>query len=311
MNLLRSVFEPGIALYRRTLKLSRHLHFALYKIMRVILVPLTEKITNFYTVDEDPLCFRMELLTGSYEKETVKLVKQLIKPGMTVLDIGAHVGYYTKLFSKLVGNTGRVIAFEPHPLHFTLLCKNVWSFRNVTPVQVAVAEQKGRADLYDFLSESGSASLHYDERKRDWQRSLLSGREIAPRIIKDLPVNTYMVKTTTMDSWLAEARIEQVDFIKMDIEGTETKALRGMKQTIQSLAGLSMIMEFNPHALESFGVDPVKALKELQEIGFSRVMIIEDNGRLIEVENNGVITQLTRELMERVARVNLLCGKRV
>ena len=292
------------------MKRSRHLHSALYKIVQSIFVPLMERTTGFYTMSDDPLWFRIALITGSYERETTELVEQLVKPGMTVLDVGAHVGYYTKLCSKRVGNAGRVIAFEPHPLTFSVLCKNVQAFRNVTPVQVAVADQEGTACLYDCLLGPGSASLRYDEYRRDRYRDL-SGREVAPRVLKDLPVASYTVETTTVDSYLAEAHIEQVDFIKMDIEGAEISAIRGMERAIQSSRCLSLIMEFNPRALQSFGVDLAKALGELREVGFSRVMAIEDNGRLTEVENNDMATQLANGLMEKMARVNLLCVRGV
>lgn len=310
MNLFGSFFEPSIMIYRRTMKRSRHLHSALYKIVQIIFVPLVERTTGFYTMSDDPLWFRIALITGSYERETTKLVEQLVKPGMTVLDIGAHVGYYTKLCSRCVGSAGRVIAFEPHPLTFSVLCKNAQAFRNVTPVQVAVTDQKGTACLYDCLLGPGSASLRYDECRRDRYRDL-SGREVAPRVLKDLPVASYTVETTTIDSYLAEARVERVDFIKMDIEGAEISAIRGMKQTIQSSLRLSCIMELNPRALQSFGLEPVKALKELREVGFSRIVIIEDNGRLTEVENRDMATQLANGLMERMARVNLLCVRGV
>jgi FkbM family methyltransferase len=309
MSPLRSTLEQGILIYRRTLKRSRHLHSALYTITRVILVPIMEKTTGFYTMNDSPLSYRIGLITGSYEGETVKLVEQLVKPGMTVLDIGANVGYYTKPCSKIVGDAGCVIAFEPHPLAFGVLCKNVRALRNVTPVQAAVTDQEGTVNLYDYLLGAENASLRYDENKRDWYRSHLPDREMIPRIREDLPIAIYTVKATTLDTYLAEARVERVDFIKMDIEGAEINAIRGMKRTVQSSPRLSLMMEFNPHAMQLFGVDPAEALEELREIGFSRAMVIEDNGRLTEVENNDMATQLANGLMERMARVNLLCVK--
>jgi len=81
MILLKTFVEHGIVLYRKTLKRWRRLHGALYKIIRVILVPQLEKLTDFYTASDDPLWFRIELITGNYEKDTVKFVQQFINPG--------------------------------------------------------------------------------------------------------------------------------------------------------------------------------------------------------------------------------------
>jgi len=309
MSLLKSVFEPSIGVYRTTIKRSKHMHSAFYKVMRIMFVPLMERITGFYTMNDDPLSFRAALLVGSYERETTELVGQLVKPGMVVLDIGAHVGYYTKLFSQLVSNTGRVVAFEPHPLTFGTLCRNVQALGNVTPLQVAVSDQGGTASLYDCLLGPGSASLRYDERRRAWYRSHLSNHESLPRMQKGFPVASYRVKTTTVDSCLAEIGIRRVDFIKMDIEGAEMSAIRGMKQTLRLSPHLCLLMEFNPRALKSFDIDPERALAELREIGSFKVVGIEDNGQFIRLEDDDIPVHVMDGLTVNTVRVNLLCVK--
>jgi len=225
---------------------------------------------------------------------------------MIVLDIGAHVGYYTKLLSKLVGNDGSVVAFEPHPVTYRTLQKNVHKLSNVITVQAAVANKEGTTILYDCLPESGGASFHHDKCKRNWYKKLC-GSEVSPRMQDGLPVHSYTVRTIRVDTYLAQAQIEQVDFIKMDIEGAEMSALQGMKETLQSSQYLTMIMEFNPMALRSFGIKPEKAFEKLRECGFQKVMVIENNGRLSDLDKNDavVLTQLTKEL----SRVNLICVK--
>jgi len=309
MKSIRFISEYGTKIYRKTLKKSRYLHRIFYKIMQFFVIPLLEKTTNFFTIQNDPLWIRIAYLTGSYEKGTVQLVKKIVKPGMVVLDIGAHVGFYSKLFSKLVGNRGLVIAFEPHPATFSVLCKNVSTLTNIIPVQAAVAGRKGRASFYDCLIESGSASLCYDEYKKEWLKNRLSGREIAPRVLNGLPGSTYTISTTTVDSYLEERHIERVDFIKIDIEGAEINAIRGMKNILRSSSCLTVIMEFNPQALQLFGITPKKALEELQKGGLSIVLVIEDNGRLTRVENNNMAIELAIGLKEKLAKVNLLCEK--
>src|SRR3989344_1154319 len=67
---------------------------------------------------------KIAMLGGSYERETGVLLREIVKPGMTVVDIGAHIGYFTRLLSKAVGPGGRVFAFEPEPENFSLLYLN-------------------------------------------------------------------------------------------------------------------------------------------------------------------------------------------
>src|SRR5262245_590665 len=92
-----------------------------------------------------------------YEPIETRLVMDLVKPNQVVLDIGANIGYYTLIFSKLVGPGGRVYAFEPHPTNFSLLDRNVQTngYKNATVVRKAVADATGSLKLYE--SELNSA----------------------------------------------------------------------------------------------------------------------------------------------------------
>jgi len=75
-------------------------------------------------------------IKGSYEEETTKLFTEILKEGMTVLDIGANIGYFSLIASRLVGDKGKVFAFEPYHETFSLLQKNIEAngFNNVIPV---------------------------------------------------------------------------------------------------------------------------------------------------------------------------------
>ena len=83
---------------------------------------------------------------GYYEPFITAFVKDMIKEGDIVIDIGAHIGYYTLLFSKLVGKTGKVFAFEAHPDNFTLLKQNVETngYTNVVVENKAVSNYNGK-----------------------------------------------------------------------------------------------------------------------------------------------------------------------
>ena len=97
------LFDSSLSLYRKTVKRVRPAHIAMHRLMGHVLMPALERWTDFKTIPEDPFWFRLELLTGQHETETAQLLRQLVKPGMIALDIGAHVGYYTRQLSRLTG----------------------------------------------------------------------------------------------------------------------------------------------------------------------------------------------------------------
>ena len=93
------------------------------------------------------------------EAGDIQSLRSYVKPGEVVIDIGANVGYYTLIAARLVGETGRVYAFEPDPTNFAILDKNVRlnGFRNVVLEQKAVSNEPGSIEL--FLHE-GAAGDH-------------------------------------------------------------------------------------------------------------------------------------------------------
>ncbi len=306
-NLMKGVFENSLRFYRRTFKRFRIVHTNLHRLMSRLVIPLLERMTDFYTMPDDPLWFRLELLGRRHEVETVRHIEARIKDGMTILDIGAHVGYYARLTAKRAGLNGRVVAFEPHPRTYQMLKRNVARFPNIITVQAAVAEQAGTAELYDYLMMSASGSLHYDESLRHLQQAQLQATDIAPRIGDDFTMEKYTVQTLTVDSVLNTLGIKRVDMIKMDIEGAEISALRGMRETLARSPGAQLVMEYNPTALKTFGHDPVAALDEVLGLGFKQVHAIELDGTLTEwTGKHGLIAERTAQLMTHMGVVNLL-----
>lgn len=296
----------GLSLYRHTIKRVHVLHQATHWLMKHTAIPLLERAHGFHTLADDPFWFRLELLMQRHEVETTAQIRHLLKPGMVMLDIGGHVGYYTRIATQLVGDTGRVIAFEPHPRNVAMLRRNTAARPNVTVLQVALAEQEGTAELYDYLMMSASGSLHYDESIRDVQRAQMSDWDIAPRA-KDFQPQKFTVRTARVDDLLAELNIAQVDVVKMDIEGAELGALRGMTRTIAQSKTLSLVMEYNPLGLNAFGHDPIAALAEVLAMGFDRLYRIEDDGSLTDyTTRQDDLRQLTQRLVRNMGVVNLL-----
>ena len=143
---------------------------------------------------------------GTYERHETALVRKYLKPGMTFVDIGANIGYYSLMAAAVAGPSGRVIAFEPNPVLSAQLKRTVDhnGIRNITVEQLALAEKAGSSLLF-VPKESGNntATMIAND----------GGRPIA-------------VSVLTLDEYLEHHQIGHVNFMKMDVEGFEPKSFR-------------------------------------------------------------------------------------
>jgi FkbM family methyltransferase len=229
----------------------------------------------------------LQLVLGQYEEGTTRLFEHLLKPGMIVMDVGAHVGYYTLLAASRVGPTGRVYAFEPASGNLTLLRRNIEAngFKNVCIVPELAFSHAGPVRFY--LNPWGS------DRHSVWQQNSGPGATVVE------------VQATTIDDFLEKEGCPAIDLLKMDIEGAEPAALKGMRQSLARNAIQHMLIEFSPLVLEAGAVDPLQWLQELEELGF-HLSRVEQNGfhrRLASIE----FASLVSELRSRQFGINLLC----
>lgn len=199
---------------------------------------------------------------GVFGAAEVTLLGRLCREGMTVLDIGANIGFHTLLFARAVGPSGHVWAFEPDTGNFGTLRRNLEMnpYGNVTAVQAAVGTTPGTAYLY----RSPFQFDHRTYRTREGQQGL--------------PVDMV-----SLDEFLPPG--QPVDLVKMDIQGAEGMALRGMKRILASNPRLAILMEFWPEGLRTAGCPPETVLSELEEIGFSLYRIDERTGGLGRVHD--------------------------
>jgi len=149
---------------------------------------------------------------GNYEPHKHQLMKNTLRPGMTFIDVGANKGDFTLLAASRVGPQGRVLAFEPHPDNTYWLRQSIAlnRFTNITLVEAALSNSNGRENLFEG-SGSGQHSLL---KQADGQRAWC--------------VNTYR-----LDDYLAAEGIDQMDAIKIDVEGAEWQVLEGARGTLQ------------------------------------------------------------------------------
>lgn len=151
--------------------------------------------------------------TGFEDNEQQFLLNYL-QSGMTVIDIGAHHGFYTLLASQKVGNNGRVIAFEPSPRELKKLKVHLSlnHCQNVQVEEVALGADKGKVNMFVCVEHSGLNSLRLPNAET-----------------KAEEVEIDQIK---LDDFLKDKQIDKVDFVKMDVEGGELAVLQGADQIL-------------------------------------------------------------------------------
>ena len=171
-----------------------------------------------------------------------------IGKGDVVFDIGANLGYYTFLFSKLAGSEGRIHCFEPVPITYEKLLQNIRSCENVRPNNVAVGAKRIKSEICYDSHDLEKASL------------------LAPPHETE---SSATVEIIPLDTYIDEADLHRLDFVKCDVEGYELHALRGMEQTLRRFhpeLSLEVTLPLNERkALLSF----------LQDIGYDTFRKVE------------------------------------
>lgn len=177
-----------------------------------------------------------ELMYNGFEDTELHFVREILRRGMTVLDVGAHHGLYTLLASKCVGRKGRVISFEPSPREFARLSQHarINLCSNVLLEQCALADQCGEADL--FLVD----------RYRDW------GNSLRPPAVPE-STHTIRVLVRTLDSVLERRGVSSVDFMKLDAEGAELSVLDGAKHMVQTAPRPAILAEVEDRRTRPWG----------------------------------------------------------
>lgn len=225
------------------------------------------------------------LAKGSYERFTRKLFKRALEPGMRVLDIGANIGYYTLLAAKAVGSTGKVFAFEADPENARFLSHNValnGVADTVTVIPKAAASRSGTVRFFSNRANSVLSSL----------------------IVEGEATDAVEVECTTVDAAISPH--ERIDVVKLDVEGGEVDALRGMSETISRMDRLILFVECCPYVLALAGGSVTELLDELERHGF-RVHLIQE--RLKDVTTDlSEIFAAERSGSEKYY-VNLYCVK--
>jgi len=233
-----------------------------YVVRKVIDSDLTYEVQGFKL--KKGRTTRLAILTGEVDPSITKIIKNIVKPGMSVFDLGANFGWFTLVLSKLVGESGHVYYFEADTTLVKTINENV-KRNNLTNVSVfpwAISNKSETAMFY--LNDS------YDT------RSQLDSIKIKGKSIE--------VNTISVDEFCQKQNVKP-DFIKMDIEGSEPKAFEGMENIVTENSDLIIITEFNQGAIKDVASSVEDFIKIIKKLNLSIKLIDENNpGKLIPID---------------------------
>ncbi len=189
--------------------------------------------------------------SGLYEPQETLLLKHLLQPGMTFVDVGANWGYHTLVAASRVGPTGRVVSLEPEPRLFATLSTNISDNRltHVTTLPLAASDTQGTFPL-----------AAYEETSDNWGVSRLVSNQHSQSLT--------WVTAQSLDSVLNELGIDHIDLLKMDIEGGEEAALKGLTSTLTRGRIARILLELHPVLLTERGSSAAKVLELMRDHGY-------------------------------------------
>lgn len=240
--------------------------------------------------------FTQELIYGNnYEEATTNIFKGFIKQGSIVVDIGANVGYFTLLSSLVVGDKGKVYAFEPEPKNYQLMLQNIKlnKLSNIVAENKAVSDKNGSIEFFVDEVESGGNSI--------FQNAVQYGD-------KDLS-HSIQIETVSIDKYFSNNEV--IDFIKIDVQGAETLVLDGMRDIVKRNDNIKMVIEIAPYWLEKAGYSTAQCWELLTELGFKYKYRIHDKSNKLDLTDlSTIVNHCKSGKLSLISCVNLFCSKK-
>ena len=225
-------------------------------------------------------------INGVYGELDTKIIREEIHEGDIVIDVGANIGYYTLIFAQLVGSSGKVFAFEPESKNFEILKKNIEinNYPNIVAEQKIVSDKSGIVKL--FIAEHGIVGHRINQQKS------------SQKFIE--------VESIILDNYIKKLNLDnKINFIKIDVEGSEPKVLEGAKEIMQKSNQLKIFTEFNREAVEEYGIEPKEMIDLLYRNGF-KIYLPNYKENKINLTNVNELLTSKETLLENI---NLLCKK--
>ena len=213
------------------------------------------------------------LAQGTWEPLETSLFLDNVRPGDTVIDVGANIGYYTLVAARKVGPRGKVIAFEPDPESFSFLKRNVKAngLTNVVLEQKALSNSHGRLNLYLARENRGDHRIFPAQESRDAVE------------VEALPLDDYLQDSVS------------VNFIKIDTQGAEGVIVEGMLRTLRAQHDPMLVVEFWPYGLSRARYPATRLLEYFETLGYEIYVIDETLRKLSPVTTSFLLERYTVE----------------
>lgn len=192
---------------------------------------------------------------GVWDEADLSIIKSMVNLGDTCINIGANVGYFACVMSKIVGDNGKVFAIEANPKFEQYLQANSASVghNNISIIMSAAGDFIGNIDFYINETNCGDNRVFNPEiisNKQDWEKMNYS--------------QTLSVKIDKVDNLVKD---EKVNFIIIDCQGYDHSVIRGMTKIINSSKPI-ILTEFVPKWIEALGENPEEVLNEYKNLGY-------------------------------------------
>ncbi len=255
-----------------------------------LLVPALDGLFTIAVSSGDLAVGEEILRSGRYEPHIASFYRRHLRPGMTVLDVGANVGFHALHAAALVGPSGRVFAVEPDPRNVALLRVSLSLPGAPAPVEVieaALSDADGTLVLSDLGNRANSGARFTHEDRRTLER-LVHGPD--PRF-----------STARGLRWDGMHLDTRIDLVKIDIEGSEPRAVRGMAQSLERHRP-TVLSEFAPSNLRTLGgIDPEAYVAWFLERGYASSVLEEGSGALASAGRAEIAARLgTRHHLDLV-----------
>lgn len=225
--------------------------------------PIDYKLSNDVIISLYPKGYIAELLyTSKFEQAELELVIAYLRRGMNVVDVGANIGLYSIVADKIIGPTGQVSAFEPSSESYGRLLKNV-SLNKSSSVEVVKMALTDVVDERILKRDPGYGDGHR------YIQNLTKDNMQPPLNIHDSG-DVESVKTTTLDQYVYSGKIEnqRIDFIKVDVEGTEYNVFRGAVKVLADNPDIMLLFECTSHGCKYVGYTQDDIFQFLRGFGF-------------------------------------------
>lgn len=207
-----------------------------------------------------------------YEPETSQLVERVLKGGDCFVDIGAHIGYFSLLAAKIVGDHGTVLSFEPEKKNYDQLRQHIAmnDLTNIKTFNIALSSEDKESELFVNSDNDGGHAL-WDVSKHPFNKDSRHAH------VKQA------VTIATLDSIIQSESIDRIHLIKIDTEGTEHNILLGAFNTIKRCKVPYIVCEINRFGLEQMDTDEGQLREFMKNLGYETYLIRKEEPKLVRL----------------------------